>query len=40
MRAKAGWIVLALAGCMLLLCGCGKTVEHIEENAAVIQESA
>ena len=40
MRAKAGWIVLSLAGCMLLLCGCGKTVEHIEENAAVIQESA
>lgn len=40
MRAKAGWIVLVLAGCMLLLCGCGKTAEHIEENAAVIQESA
>ena len=40
MKAKTGWLALVLAGCMVLLCGCGKTMGNKEESAAVIQETA
>ena len=40
MRAKTGWLALLLAVCVMVLCGCGKTVGNMEESAAVIRETA
>ncbi len=39
MRAKTGWLALLLAVCVMVLCGCGKTVGNKEESAAVIRET-